>query len=49
MQNYDSNEEAKFFEKLMSDGQKIAKIESEKCKKCQYEICSECRIRKGEK
>lgn len=48
MQNFDTHEESKFFEKLMEDGQKIAKVESEKCERCQYEICSECRIRKEE-
>ena len=29
MQNFDTHEESKFFEKLMEDGQKIAKVESE--------------------
>lgn len=42
-------DEAKFFEKLMKDGQKIAKANSDKCKDCSYEICSECRVRKEEK
>lgn len=49
MQNFDTYEESKFFERLMENGQKIAKAESEKCKDCSYEICSECRIRKEEK
>lgn len=48
MQNYETYEESKFFEKLMEDGQKIAKANSDKCKNCSYEICSECRIRKDE-
>lgn len=49
MQNFETYEESKFFEKLMEDGQKIAKTNSDKCKDCSYEICSECRIRKDEK
>ena len=49
MQNFETHEESKFFEKLMEDGQKIAKANSDKCKDCSYEICSECRIRKDEK
>lgn len=49
MQNYDTSNESKFFEKLMADGQRIKRQEEEKCKNCSYEICDECQIRKGVK
>lgn len=48
MQNYDTNEESKFFEKLLKDGQKIRKKEESECKDCSYGICDECQIRKDE-
>lgn len=49
MQNFDTHDESKFFEKLMKDGQSIRKQEEEKCKNCLYGICDECQIRKGVK
>lgn len=42
MQNFESHEEANFFEKLMADGQKVRKKTEEECKNCSYGICDEC-------
>lgn len=49
MKNFDVNNEAKFFERLMEESKKIQKQEEERCKACTYGICDECIIRKGQK
>ena len=49
MQNFDVNNEAKFFEKLMQESKEIQKQQDEKCKSCSYGICDECKVTRGER
>ena len=49
MQNFDVNNEAKCFEKLMQESKEFQEQQDEECESCSYGICDECKVTRGER